>query len=248
MRIAIIPARGGSQRIPRKNIKDFAGKPMLAHSIEVAQKSGVFDRIIVSTDDAEIADVARTYGAEVPFQRPVELADAHTGTTEVVRHVIAELQQRGETPTHVCLIYATAPLLLPDDIEQGYQLLAASEAHYVFSAASFGFPIQRAFYKGEQGGVEMFHPEHRSTRSQDLVEAYHDAGQFYWGLADAFMNHEVIFANHSRMYLLPRHRVQDIDTLEDWQRAEYLYELLQLDSKSGIGADAAPARSEKTLS
>lgn len=227
MRIAIIPARGGSQRIPRKNIKDFAGKPMLAHSIEVAQKSGVFDRIIVSTDDDEIAQVALEYGAEVPFLRPSELADAHTGTTEVVRHVIEELGQSGQVPTYVCLIYATAPLLLADDLQQSFQLLIESKARYVFSAASFGFPIQRAFFKDKQGGVEMFHPEHRGTRSQDLVEAYHDAGQFYWGLANSFIEREVIFAPHSRMYLLPRHRVQDIDTPEDWRRAEYLYELLQ---------------------
>ena len=228
MKVAIIPARGGSQRIPRKNIKLFAGKPMLAHSIATAQQSGVFDRILVSTDDEEIAAVAREYGAEVPFLRPPELADAYTGTSVVVRHAIEHLSTQNAMPEYVCCLYATAPLLLAGDLQAGLHSLENSNSAYVFSATSYGFPIQRALYKDAQEQVHMFAPEHRTTRSQDLIEAYHDAGQFYWGRASAFVNEQPVFAEHSRMHILPRHRVQDIDTPEDWHRAELLYQLLQL--------------------
>ncbi|WP_393936812.1 pseudaminic acid cytidylyltransferase [Aeromonas rivipollensis] len=227
MRVAVIPARGGSKRIPRKNIRDFCGLPMIARSIQVACESGCFDRILVSTDDAEIAEVARTYGAEVPFLRPTALSDDYTGTIPVVAHAIGQLQQEGATPDEVCCIYATAPFIQADDLRQGLNLLRQQQADYAFSVTSYPFPIQRAVRINAAGQVEMFQPEHFATRSQDLEEAYHDAGQFYWGRAQAWLTGQPVFAGQSVPVLLPRSRVQDIDTPEDWARAELLYRLME---------------------
>ncbi|MET0535996.1 MAG: pseudaminic acid cytidylyltransferase, partial [Steroidobacter sp.] len=186
MKVAVIPARGGSKRIPRKNVKRFAGKPMIAYSIECALGSGLFERVIVSTDDSEIAQVARDHGAEAPFVRPPELSDDHTGTTEVVAHAVQFLQQQHDL-TAVCCIYATAPFVDRDDLVRGWSLLEAGDWHYVFSATTFGFPIFRSFRRTEANGVQMFFPEHLLTRSQDLPEAWHDAGQFYWGRPQAWL-------------------------------------------------------------
>lgn len=224
MNIAIIPARGGSKRIPRKNIKSFHGKPMIAWSIEAAQQSGIFDRIIVSTDDEEIAAVAREYGAEVPFIRPADIANDYATTGDVISHAIVWLTNQGRRPEQVCCLYATAPFVEPDDLRQGLVLLNnTTDCQYVFSATRFSFPIQRAIKLDELGRVSMFDPEHQLTRSQDLVEAYHDAGQFYWGRASAWVTNQPIFAAHSQVVLLPGFRVQDIDTPEDWLRAERLF-------------------------
>lgn len=224
MNIAIIPARGGSKRIPRKNIKSFHGKPMIAWSIEAAQQSGIFDRIIVSTDDEEIAAVAREYGAEVPFIRPADIANDYATTGDVISHAIVWLTNQGHRPEQVCCLYATAPFVEPDDLRQGLVLLnSTADCQYVFSATRFSFPIQRAIKLDELGKVSMFDPEHQLTRSQDLVEAYHDAGQFYWGRASAWATNQPIFAAHSQVVLLPGFRVQDIDTPEDWLRAERLF-------------------------
>lgn len=226
MNIAIIPARGGSKRIPRKNIKLFHGKPMIAWSILAAQNAGCFDRIIVSTDDAEIATVAQEYGAEVPFMRPAEIANDYATTSDVISHAITWLSQQGQMPERVCCLYATAPFVEPDDLRQGLGLLTAdSQCQFAFSATRFGFPIQRAIKIDASGQVSMFHPEYLLTRSQDLEEAYHDAGQFYWGKASAWLKQQPIFAAHSKLVLLPSFRVQDIDTPEDWQRAERLFTL-----------------------
>lgn len=226
MNIAIIPARGGSKRIPRKNIKYFHGKPMIAWSILAAKQAGCFDRIIVSTDDAEIAAVAQEYGAEVPFIRPAEIANDYATTGEVISHAIAWLNQQGLMPESVCCLYATAPFVEPDDLGQGLALLTAdSQCQFVFSATRFAFPIQRAIKLDASDRVSMFHPEYLLTRSQDLEEAYHDAGQFYWGKASAWLDKEPIFAQHSKVVLLPSFRVQDIDTPDDWQRAERLFAL-----------------------
>lgn len=227
MNIAIIPARGGSKRIPRKNIKDFGGRPMMAWPIEAARQSECFDRILVSTDDAEIASVAKQYGAEVPFMRPVELADDHTGTIPVIAHAVDWLQAQGETPDGVCCIYATAPFVTAEALQQGYRALHEQpDADYAFAVTSYAFPIQRALRMTANGRVEMFQPDHFNTRSQDLEEAWHDAGQFYWGRAQAWQAGRALFGQHSVPVPMPRHRVQDIDTPEDWQRAEWLLRAL----------------------
>lgn len=223
MKLAVIPARGGSKRIPRKNIKSFCGKPMIAWSIEAAMQSGCFDRIVVSTDDAEIADVARTYGAEVPFVRPVELSDDYTGTIPVIAHATHWQAQNGEAASEVCCIYATAPFVQAADLQRGLQVLQDHQVDYAFSVTSYAFPIQRAIRITPGSRIEMFDAEHFNTRSQDLEEAYHDAGQFYWGRSDAWLQGRMIFSPDATPVVLPRHRVQDIDTPEDWVRAEWMF-------------------------
>jgi N-acylneuraminate cytidylyltransferase len=227
MKVAIIPARGGSKRIPRKNIKLFHGKPMIAYSIEVAHQSGCFDKVIVSTDDLEIAEVAKEWGAEVPFLRPAKISNDHATTMDVMEHAVQWCKEQDWKLEAVCCFYATAPFTLPADLLKGYTLLTSSGAQYCFSATIFPFPIQRAIKLDDHGYVSMFSPENELIRSQDLEEAYHDAGQFYWGLPDAFENKLSIFSQHSKAILLPRSRVQDIDTPEDWEFAEALYSLLR---------------------
>lgn len=227
MKLAIIPARGGSKRIPRKNIKPFCGKPMIAWSIEAALESGCFDRIIVSTDDDEIAEVARQYGAEVPFMRPLELSDDHTGTIPVIRHAIETINSQGRSVEQACCLYATAPFIQAEDLRRGLEILQGSGGDYAFSVTSYAFPIQRAIRLTPEGRVEMFNPEYFNTRSQDLEEAYHDAGQFYWGRADAWLQGKMIFSPASLPVMLPRYRVQDIDTPEDWVRAEWMFKAMQ---------------------
>jgi len=226
MRLAVIPARGGSKRIPRKNIKPFCGKPMIAWSIEAALQTGCFDSVIVSTDDAEIADIARQWGAGVPFVRPASLSDDFTGIIPVVRHAIEWFEQHGHMPDQVCCIYATAPFLEVADIRQGLEMLIENDCGYAFSVTSYPFPIQRAIRITDQARVEMFHPEQFNTRSQDLDEAWHDAGQFYWGRTQAWIEERVIFTPASVPVLLPRYRVQDIDTPEDWLRAEWMFKAM----------------------
>ena len=230
-RIAIIPARGGSKRIPRKNIKLFCAKPMIAWSIEAALQSGCFDQVIVSTDDTEIAEVARSHGATVPFMRPAELSDDHTGTIPVIRHAIEWVNAQGQLVEQVCCLYATAPFVSPDDIRRGFDTLVGTDSDYAFSVTSYAFPIQRAIRLNAKGRVEMFNPEHFNTRSQDLEEAFHDAGQFYWGKADAWLHGRMIFSAGSVPVPLPRHRVQDIDTPEDWVRAEWLFKAIQAETQ-----------------
>ena len=227
MKLAVIPARGGSKRIPRKNIKHFCGKPMLAWSVEAAMQSGCFDHIIVSTDDAEIADIARQCGAQVPFMRPESLSDDHTGTTAVMAHAINWVAAQGQTPQQDCCLYATAPFVNADDLCRGLAVLSDTGSDYAFSVTSYAFPIQRAIRITQAKRVEMFNPEHFNTRSQDLEEAYHDAGQFYWGRASAWLGNKMIFGATSAPVILPRHRVQDIDTAEDWLRAEWLFQAMQ---------------------
>ena len=227
MKVAIIPARGGSKRIPRKNIKPFCGKPMIAWSVEAALLSGCFDRIIVSTDDGEIADVARAHGAEVPFLRPAELSDDHTGTIPVIAHAIDWMNCNAGPVDLACCLYATAPFVQPQDLRRGIEVLQSSATDYAFSVTSYAFPIQRAIRITADQRVEMFNPEHFTTRSQDLEEAFHDAGQFYWGRAAAWLAGKPIFSINAAPVLLPRHRVQDIDTPEDWERAEWLFQAMQ---------------------
>jgi len=223
--IAIIPARGGSKRIPRKNIKNFHGKPLIAYSIEVALDSKLFNKVIVSTDDEEIATIARKYGAEVPFLRPKELSDDFAGTGDVIRHALEELNKKN-IYDYVCTIYATAPLLQIKYLVEGYNKLKNTNAVNTFSATSMPFPIQRTFKLNDNGRCEMFTPEHYSSRSQDLEEAYQDAGQFYWRKIGK-LSKENMFGLDSIPIILPRYLVQDIDTLEDWQRAEIMYEIIE---------------------
>jgi len=225
MNIAIIPARGGSKRIPRKNIKEFCGKPLIAYSIEAALQSGLFERIIVSTDDEEIANVAKQYGADVPFMRPRELSDDFTGTGAVMKYVLQTLRKQGEVYDFACTIYATAPLLEPHYLIEGLEKLRNSDAVHAFSVTSMPFPIWRTFKITEKERCEMFWKEKFSARSQDLEEAYQDAGQFYWHNLHQTA-HDVMFGNESIPILLPRHLVQDIDTPEDWIRAELMYKVL----------------------
>jgi N-acylneuraminate cytidylyltransferase len=222
--VAIIPARGGSKRIPRKNLKPFDGVPMIVRSIRTALDCGLFDQVVVSTDDEEIADVARAHGAQVPFVRPGELADDFTGTAAVIVHALSQLP----IFDYVCCIYATAPLLQARYLRQGHELLVQHpDKSFAFSVAGFGFPVQRALTLDEQGALTSLYPEFRNTRSQDLPEAYQDAGQFYWGRREAWLRGDVLFSPASLPVILPRHLVQDIDTLEDWKRAEYLYAALK---------------------
>ena len=222
MRIAVIPARGGSKRIPRKNIKTFNEKPMIAWSIEAAKSSGLFERIIVSTDDAEIAEVSKHWGAEVPFTRPAELSNDFAATTEVIAHAALWGIEQGLTLESVCCIYATAPFVQVEDIKRGCEALDSGDWDYAFTVTDFAAPIFRSFKQTEQGGLEMFFPEHFGTRSQDLPVALHDAGQFYWGRPEAWIQGKRIFDNRSKPIVIPRWRVQDIDTPEDWDRAEIL--------------------------
>jgi len=227
--VAIIPARGGSKRIPKKNIKDFFGKPVIAYSIEVAFKSNLFEKVLVSTDDEEIKKIAEEYGAVVPFLRPKELSDDFTGTGAVINHALSFLQAQGEKYDYVCSIYATAPLLQVKYINEGFEKLKNSDAVNSFSATSMPFPIQRTF-KINDGRCEMFWPENFKKRSQDLEEAFQDAGQFYWKNLHK-QSKDVMFGKDSIPIVLPRFLVQDIDTLEDWQRAEVLYEVLKRQKK-----------------
>ncbi|PKQ74967.1 pseudaminic acid cytidylyltransferase [Aeromonas sobria] len=229
MAIAIIPARGGSKRIPRKNIRPFCGQPMLAYAIQAAQKSGCFSKVVVSTDDNEIAEVARQLGAEVPFLRPASLADDHTGTTPVVIDTIQRLDQLDIKSEHYCCIYATVPLIQADDLKAAYQRLIASLTPFVYTVAEFGFPIQRAVRMDEQGRVTPFWPEQMAKRSQDLEPAYQDAGQFYWGTRAAWLDGISPIGGEGIGHILPRHRVVDIDTPEDWHLAELLYQVLAQD-------------------
>jgi N-acylneuraminate cytidylyltransferase len=227
MKVAIIPARGGSKRIPRKNIKSFCGKPMIAWSIEAALNSHCFNKVIVSTDDQEIAEVARKFGAEVPFIRPNELADDFTGTIPVTKHAIEWLENQGQTVSEAMCIYPTAPFVQPKIIVEAYEQWHASQANYCFTATNYAAPIQRAFKLTDNKRAQMFQPELFNERSQDLEEAYHDAGQFYWGKPEAFKRLEPVISEDSSPYVLPRYLVQDIDTPDDWVLAELLYQALK---------------------
>ena len=227
MNICVIPARAGSKRIPRKNIKEFNGKPIIAYSIEAALKSNCFSQVIVSTDDDEIIEVARKYGAEVSFVRPDELSNDYVGTIPVIKHTIEWMEDNNNYIENVCCLYATAPFIQSKIISKAYKQLKDSSADYCFSVTSFAFPIQRAIKIVRGYKVDMFYPEYLNIRSQDLEEAYHDAGQFYWGKAQAFKDELPIFSEVATPYVLPRYLVQDIDTMEDWIRAEAMHKVLQ---------------------
>jgi pseudaminic acid cytidylyltransferase len=227
MKIAVIPARGGSKRIPRKNILSFCGKPIIAWSIRAAKSSGLFDRVIVSTDDAEIADVARLWGAETPFVRPPELSDDYVETAAVISHATKWALEQNLKLEAVCCIYATAPLIRAEDLRVGLNALRSGNWDFAFSVTEFAAPIFRALKESTNGGIEMFFPDYLATRSQDLPVAFHDAGQFYWGRPRAWTEGKKIFQQNSVPVKLPRWRVQDIDNWDDWLRAELLFNQLE---------------------
>ena len=226
MKICIIPARGGSKRLPRKNIKNFCGRPIISYSVEVAEVSGLFDHIIVSTDDHEIAATAQKYGAEVPFVRPQEISDDFASTLDVMAHSVQWcLNNISKEIDQFCCLYATAPFTSSKQLAEASGLLKEN-IEYVFSATEFSYNIFRSFRINKAGRCEMFWPENFNKRSQDLEKAYHDAGMFYFGTPQAFINKLKIFSNYSAPYLLPHYFVQDIDTEDDWIRAEKLYKIL----------------------
>jgi pseudaminic acid cytidylyltransferase len=223
LKIAVIPARGGSKRIPKKNIRNFHGKPVIAYSIEIALESALFDRVLVSTDDNEIAGVAREWGAEVPFIRPANISDDITGTNAVVKHTLQWFNSNKSPVDYACCIYATAPFLKKEFLQQGFNSLIASGKSFSFSVTTFNYPIQRSLVINENGSIQPFLPKYIHKRSQDIMETYHDAAQFYWGSAKAFLDDTSLFSQESVPIILPRHIVQDIDTLEDWKQAEMMY-------------------------
>lgn len=227
MNIAVIPARGGSKRIPRKNVREFCGKPMIAWPIEALHASGCFDRIVVSTDDAEIASIARSFGAETPFSRPQLLADDHATTLDVMEHAARMLAEGSEEPKLLCCIYATTPFLDASDIVAGRDALVNSDADYSLSLARFEAPIQRALKLHPNGRMEMFDPTLQKVRSQDLEPAFHDAGQFYWGRTSAWLAMKPILAPGSIGVIVPRERAQDIDLPADWAWCERLFKLMR---------------------
>ncbi len=226
MNICIIPARGGSKRIPRKNIKPFMGKPMMAYSIEAAIESECFDRIVVSTDDEEMAEMAISLGAEVPFMRPANLSDDHTATVPVIKHALEFIIASGDEVEFACCIYATAPFVRAIDLKCALDKLKKTNSEYCLSVTSFPYPIQRGLRVNESGTIEMLFPENYLVRSQDLEETFHDAGQFYFGRTQAWLSQKPILEDGSIPLIISRSRVQDIDTPEDWQQAEMLYEVL----------------------
>lgn len=231
MKVAIIPARGGSKRIPRKNIREFAGKPMIAHAIDAALASGMFDRVVVSTDDHEIAAIARARNAETPFMRPPELADDYTPTVPVVAHAIQECQALGWQVEFACCIYPGVPFIEVGDLRAAFDLMVTAGTAYSFPVTEFPSAIQRALRRSGEGHMEPMQPQYELTRTQDLEPAYHDAGQFYWGRQQAWLNCPRIHSDGAGLPI-PAWRVVDIDTPDDWARAELLFKALQTQAES----------------
>jgi pseudaminic acid cytidylyltransferase len=231
MNLCVIPARGGSKRIPRKNIRVFAGKPMIAYAIEAAQKSGLFSRIVVSTDDEEVAKISREIGAEVPFLRPNELSDDHTPTVPVIAHAIRALETNGGNMSYVCCIYPCVPFIEEEDLKKALLLLEQGNSEYSFPVAEYPSPIQRALKLGLGNQISPFYPKYELSRTQDLERAYHDVGQFYWGSKKAWLTNPKIHT-HSLGCVIPSWRVADIDNPEDWLRAEQLYKIFSETKKT----------------
>lgn len=225
--VAIITARGGSKRIPRKNIKDFLGKPIIAYSITAALESGCFDEVMVSTDDQEIAEVAQRYGAQIPFLRSPETSNDFATTEDVLLEVLTEYEQRGIQFSKGCCIYPTAPFVTAAKLKAAYEELILHNADSAFPVARFSYPIQRAL-KIEGGLLSMIWPEHIYSRSQDLMPAYHDSGQFYWFDIPKFHVSKNLFSERSVPIEILEFEVQDIDNMEDWKMAEMKYQMIQL--------------------
>lgn len=225
-RLAIIPARGGSKRIPRKNIKEFLNKPMMTYSIEVALSSGLFDEVMVSTDDVEIASIAKEYGATVPFMRSEAAADDYSTLSDVIREVVDTYAKSGSTFDYICCILPTAPLLKVEDITSAYNILITKGFDTVYPIVRFSYPILRSLKIDSDGRVVMRWPEFRDTRSQDLDPAFHDSGTFYWLRNGSFIRYGQILTPNTGSIEIDEIRVQDIDTETDWKLAELKYTLL----------------------
>ena len=225
MNIAIIPARGGSKRIPKKNIKIFNGKPMIYWPITALKKTKLFKKIIVSTDSQEIANIALKCGVSVPYKRPKKLSDDYAVTSDVMDHAIEYLKKKGESYENICCVYATNPFLKPKYLIDSYKMFINSKKKFLFSATEFCYPIQRSFYIYKNNHIKMFDKKNFGKRSQDLPKLYHDAGQFYWSKSDSWKNRPIIFSSISEPFILPNHEVVDIDNLDDWKRAEKMIKL-----------------------
>ena len=217
--IAIIPARGGSKRIPKKNIKKFNGKPMIYWPIYVLKKSKLFKKIIVSTDDTQIAKIASKYGAEVPFKRPKKLSNDFAVTSDVMNHALNYLNKKGENYDYVCCVYATNPFLKVQHLKNSHKIFKKSDKEFLFSATEYNYPIQRSFYI-KNNIIKMLDKKNFFKRTQDLETLYHDAGQFYWSKPSSWKNNPIIFSKISIPYVIPYHEVVDIDNIQDWKKAE----------------------------
>lgn len=221
---AVIPARGGSKRIPRKNIRNFAGRPMISYAISLARRVNLFEKIIVSTDDHEIARIARLEGAEVPFLRPQNLSDDFTPTVPVIAHAIRESAESDDINA-VCCIYPATPFIDIEDIRNALELLERSSAHYCMAVAEYSSPIQRALLRDDSSRMMPLNEKFQLSRTQDLPRSYYDAGQFYWGWTRSWLNNTKIHEN-SVGFSIPAWRAVDIDTENDWRRAELLYQVI----------------------
>jgi N-acylneuraminate cytidylyltransferase len=223
MRIAIIPARGGSKRIPRKNVREFHGKPIIAYSIETALKSKLFDIVMVSTDDQEIADLAKSIGAEVPFLRSTKNSDDFATTSDVLAEVIQYYKEQGTDLMNVCCLYPTSPLINDNDLKEAHNKFNEGEFDVLMSSVEYSFPIQRAFHLNGSNEIQLIQPEYIHSRSQDLKSSFHDAGAFYFFRVDPFMQHRTLWQGRIGAFVMPESKVQDIDCLEDWKIAEAKY-------------------------
>lgn len=221
----MIPARGGSKRIPRKNIKNFFGKPMIAWAIDNARKSMLFDYIMVSTDDVEIADVSKDFGAEIPFLRPASLSNDHATTRPVIQHAVEYLLEQGHHVQDVCCIYPCTPLLQPSDLVISHSILESSPGYFVYPVVAYSHPIQRALVMNPDGSLRFMEPDYELSRTQDLEVTFHDAGQFYWGARDTWLSDLTIHSN-AKGYEVASSRFVDIDSEDDWRRAEFTFQYI----------------------
>nr|WP_294925903.1 pseudaminic acid cytidylyltransferase [uncultured Flavobacterium sp.] len=224
--LCIIPARGGSKRIPRKNIKLFLGKPIIAYSIEAAINSGLFEEVMVSTDDSEIAEIAKKYGAKVPFLRTEQTSNDFATTFDVIEEVLLQYQTVNKNFTFACCLYACAPFVTNKKLFESFEILTKNNFDSIFPIMSFGFPIQRAL-KVTANKVDFFYPEFSLSRSQDFEKSYHDAGQFYWMNINQCLKEKKILTDNSGSIIISEMEGQDIDNEIDWKLAELKYELLQ---------------------
>ncbi|MBF7068290.1 pseudaminic acid cytidylyltransferase [Campylobacter volucris] len=222
--LCIIPARGGSKRIPKKNIIDFLGKPLISYSIESALKSEIFDEVIVSSDNDEIINIALNFGAKVPFIRKKDLSDDYASSMDVIKDAIKTLEKQDQFYENICCLYATAPLINEDVLKKAYYEFIKEDCKFLFSACEFEYPIQRGFYLDKQNQTHMFDEKYYHTRSQDLTKAYHDGGAFYFGKKEAWLGEDFMFKPHSKAFLLPRNQICDIDTPQDLEFAKMLYQ------------------------
>lgn len=225
--LCIIPARGGSKRIPRKNIKLFLGKPIIAYSIEAAICSGLFDEVMVSTDDFEIANIAIRLGAKVPFLRSTHTGNDYATTFDVLEEVLQEYKKNNNFFDFTCCLYACAPFVTKEKLIESFQILNRNNFDSVFPVMPFAFPIQKALKAQVDNKINAFHPNFTLTRSQDLQLSYHDAGQFYWMNTEICLQKEKILTDNSGSIIISEMEGQDIDSDNDWKLAEFKYELLR---------------------